>query len=82
MTGISTKNVGGILRLTRPPSNDWELQNLVHKLWGVWIPAHSCDDKSHTPPLKWFADSFFNREYMCISLGSRGLSGKHTPLRH
>lgn len=63
------------IQLTRPPSNDDELYQLVQKLWGVTIPRDKhCPH--HQAPFDAFATAFFAREPQVLVRGSRGLSGK------
>lgn len=62
--------------LTRLPENDDELWQVVHTMWGVTLPRHTCGNPDHTPPFQAFADAYFNRGHQALWHGSRGLSGK------
>lgn len=63
--------------LGRLPENDDELWHVVHKMWDVVIPRHTCGNPDHTPPFQAFADAYFNRGgSITLWHGSRGLSGK------
>jgi len=63
--------------LGRLPETDDELWQVVHTLWGVVIPRHTCGNPDHTAPFTAFADAYFNRGgTITLWHGSRGLSGK------
>lgn len=62
--------------LDRLPETDDELWQVVHTMWGVTIPRHTCGNPDHTAPFQAFADAYFNRGTIALWHGSRGLSGK------
>jgi hypothetical protein len=67
----------GQFYLGRLPETDDELWQVVHTMWGVVIPRHTCGNPDHTAPFTAFADAYFNRgPSTCLWHGSRGLSGK------
>lgn len=67
--------------LGRAPRDDDELYELVHLLWGVYIPRHAvCPD--HVSPFEAFADAYFARSPVAVWKASRGFGGKSRTLAY